>query len=263
MYQHLEVEQRGPVATVWMNRPERHNAFDEHLISELTAAFQSLGASDSVRALVLAGRGNSFSAGADVEWMRRAAGYDLDKNLNDARALAGMLRCIAETPKPTIARVHGAAIGGGMGLAAVCDIVIASTAAVFATSEVRLGLIPSAIGPYVVRAIGPRQAARYFLTGERLSAAVAERIGLAHAVVAPEALDDQVRQITDALLLGGPKAQQAAKELLGVVSHSTLNDELVEETAQRIARIRGTAEAREGIQAFLQKRPANWVARES
>jgi methylglutaconyl-CoA hydratase len=263
MYQHLEVEQRGPVATVWMNRPERHNAFDEHLISELTAAFQTLGASESVRALVLAGRGASFSAGADADWMRRAAAYEFDKNLDDARALAGMLRCIAETPKPTIARVHGAAIGGGMGLAAVCDIVIASTAAVFATSEVRLGLIPSAIGPYVVRAIGPRQAARYFLTGERLSAAVAERIGLAHAVVAPEALDDQIRQITDALSLGGPKAQQAAKELLAMVSHRTLNDELVEETAQRIALIRGTAEAREGIQAFMQKRPANWVARES
>jgi methylglutaconyl-CoA hydratase len=263
MYRHLEVDQRGPVATVWMNRPDLHNAFDEHLISELTAAFRTLGANESVRAVILGGRGKSFSAGADVEWMRRAAAYDFDKNLNDARALAAMLRCIAETTKPTIARVHGAAIGGGMGLAAVCDIVVASTTAVFATSEVRLGLIPSAIGPYVVRAIGARQAARYFLTGERISAAVAERIGLAHAVVAPEALDDQVRQIGHALLQGGPKAQQAAKELLGVVSHRGISDELVEDTAQRIARIRGTAEAREGTEAFMQKRPASWIAPES
>ena len=162
MFMHLEIELDGPVATIWMNRPDLHNAFDENLIAELTAACRALDDDDDVRVVVLAGRGRSFSAGADLNWMKRAASNGIYDNLDDARALARMLRALAEMRKPTIARVQGAALGGGMGLAAACDIAVASTKAVFATSEVRFGIIPSAISPYVLRAIGARQATSYF-----------------------------------------------------------------------------------------------------
>lgn len=256
----LEIQLEGPVATIWMNRPDLHNAFDETLIAELTAACIALDDDADVRVIVLAGRGKSFSAGADLNWMRRAANNGLDDNLNDARALAGMLRTLAEMKKPTIARVQGAALGGGMGLAAACDIAVASTKAVFATSEVKFGIIPSAISPYVLRAIGARQATRYFQTAERITADRAREIGLVHEVAEPEALDDKVAEIVAALLAGGPNAQAAAKDLIRAVANQPINHTLVEDTAHRIAHLRATPEAREGIGAFLDKRQPGWLA---
>jgi len=259
MFTTLEIQLNGPVATVWMNRPDLHNAFDETLITELTAAFMALDDDADIRAVVLAGRGKSFSAGADLNWMRRAANNGIDENLNDARALAKMLRTIAEMNKPTIARVQGAALGGGMGLASACDIAVASTKAVFATSEVKFGIIPSAISPYVLRAIGARQAYRYFQSAERIDAARAREIGLVHETVEPEQLDAKVQEIVDALLIGGPAAQAAAKELIRAVNNQPINDHVVEDTAHRIAHLRATPEAREGISAFLDKRQPNWM----
>lgn len=259
MFQTLEIERQNSVATIWMNRPDRHNAFDENLIAELTAAFQALETDESVRVAVLAGRGKSFSAGADLNWMKRAAGYTVEQNLADARQLATMLRTLAELRKPTIARVHGAALGGGMGLAAACDLCIASTAASFATSEARFGLIPATIGPYVLRAIGARQASRYFLTAERMDARRAWELGLAHELTEPDELDARIRDIVNALVAGGPQAQAAAKDLIHALADRPVDDALVENTAQRIARIRATPEAKEGLSAFLEKRPPNWM----
>ena len=258
-FQALEIELNGPVATLWMNRPDLHNAFDETLIAELTAACVALDGDDDIRVVVLAGRGKSFSAGADLNWMKRATNNGLSENLDDARALAGMLRTLAEMKKPTIARVQGAALGGGMGLASACDIAVASTKAVFATSEVKFGIIPSAISPYVLRAIGARQATRYFQSAERIDAVRAREIGLMHETVEPEQLDAKVQEIVASLLQGGPQAQAAAKNLIRAVNGQPVNDTLVEDTAHRIAHLRATAEAREGISAFLEKRPANWI----
>jgi methylglutaconyl-CoA hydratase len=259
MFMHLEIELDGPVATIWMNRPDLHNAFDQDLIAELTAACKALDHDDDVRVVILAGRGKSFSAGADLNWMKRAAENGIDDNLDDARALARMLRALAEMRKPTIARVQGAALGGGMGLAAACDIAVASTKAVFATSEVRFGIIPSAISPYVLRAIGARQAYRYFQSAERIDAARAREIGLVHETVDPEQLDTKVQEIVAALLQGGPLSQAAAKSLIRAVNNQPINDILVEETAHRIAHLRATPEAQEGIAAFLDKRQPNWI----
>jgi methylglutaconyl-CoA hydratase len=259
MYETLEILRDGGVATIWMNRPDVHNAFNETLIAELTAACTALDADESVRVVVLAGRGKSFSAGADLNWMRRAADASVEENLQDARKLAGMLRTLAEMGKPTIARVHGAALGGGMGLASACDICLAGTGAVFATSEVKFGIIPSAISPYVLRAIGARQATRYFQSAERISAARALELGLAHEVAAPDALDAKLAEIVTALLQGGPKSQAASKDLIRAVADRPIDDALVEDTARRIATLRATPEAREGLAAFLDKRPAAWV----
>lgn len=258
-YETLEIERAGAVATVWMNRPQVHNAFNETLIAELGAAWAALDADDAVRVVVLAGRGRSFSAGADLAWMQRAGAASEDANLADAGRLAGMLRGLAELSKPTVARVHGAALGGGMGLAAACDLCVAGSGAVFATSEVRLGLIPAAIGPYVIRALGERQAYRYFLTAERIDARRAAALGLAHEAVEADALDTRVRDLCDALLLGGPQAQRAAKALIRAVAKRPVDDALVADTAHRIATLRATPEAREGLDAFLAKRPAAWV----
>ncbi|PKO41892.1 MAG: enoyl-CoA hydratase [Betaproteobacteria bacterium HGW-Betaproteobacteria-4] len=258
-FQTLEIHLTGPVATIWMNRPELHNAFDETLIAELTAACIALDEDKEVRVVILAGRGKSFSAGADLNWMKRAANNGLDDNLNDARALAHMLRVLAEMKKPTIARVQGAALGGGMGLAAACDIAVASTKAVFATSEVKFGIIPSAISPYVLRAIGARQAYRYFQSAERIDAVRAREIGLVHEAIEPESLDTKVQEIVGSLLQGGPLSQAAAKDLIRAVSGRPINDTLVDDTAHRIAHLRATPEAREGIAAFLDKRQPNWI----
>ena len=258
-FQALQIELTGPVATIWMNRPDLHNAFDEILIAELTAACIAIDEDKDVRVVILAGRGKSFSAGADLNWMKRAANNGLDDNLNDARALANMLRTLAEMKKPTIARVQGAALGGGMGLASACDIAIASTKAVFATSEVKFGIIPSAISPYVLRAIGARQASRYFQSAERIDANRAREIGLVHETVEAEALDAKVQEIVSALLQGGPLAQNAAKGLIRAVDGKTVNQTLVEDTAHRIAHLRASPEAREGIAAFLDKRQPNWI----
>lgn len=256
--QSFELEARDRVAWVWMNRPETHNAFDDVMIAELTDVFTKLGADDAVRAVVLGGRGKSFSAGADLKWMKRAAAYTATENLRDARAMAHMLQTIDRLPKPTVARVQGAAMGGGVGLTAVCDIAIASSAALFATSEGRYGIIPATISPYVIGAIGARAARRIFLTAERFDAEEARRIGLVHEVCAPETLDERVGRIVDALLAAGPKAQGAAKDLIRDVSYRNVDSSLIEDTAQRISSLRSTPEAREGIEAFLRKRKPAW-----
>lgn len=259
MYQTITLEKSEAVATVWMNRPQMHNAFNAELVGELDDACAAVHADQTLRVLILAGRGRSFSAGADLGWMKAAGEACFEDNLADARRLAGMLCRLATLRVPTVARVHGAAIGGGMGLASACDICIASSAAVFATSEVRLGLTPATISPYVIRAIGERQAGRYFLTGERIDAARARELGLVHEVSAPDAIDEIVACTVDALLLGGPAAQAAAKRLIAEVANRVVDDPLQEHTARRIAEIRATPEAREGLSAFLGKRAAGWV----
>ncbi|QQS53071.1 MAG: enoyl-CoA hydratase/isomerase family protein [Candidatus Competibacteraceae bacterium] len=255
----LEIQYDGAVATLWMNRPELHNAFNPQLIADLSAACRALDADHAVRVVILAGRGKSFSAGADLNWMKAAAQMSVEENLEDARRLAAMLRTLAELRKPTIARVHGAALGGGLGLAAACDLCVAATGAVFATSEVRFGIIPATIAPYVIRAIGQRQASRYFQTAERIAAQRALEIGLVHEVAMPEELDARVRQLADALLQGGPQAQAEAKDLIRVVAGQSMSDALMEDTARRIAARRATPEAREGLAAFLEKRSPAWI----
>ncbi len=259
MFETLEIDITAGVATVWMNRPEVHNAFNAQLIDDIANACRLLDGDPAVRVMVLAGRGKSFSAGGDLNWMKAAGEASLEDNLKDAQKLAGMLRTLAEMHKPTLARVHGAALGGGMGLASACDICVASDKAIFATSEVRFGLIPATIGPWVIRAIGERQACRYFQTAERISAARARDLGLAHEVVAPEELDAKVQELVVALLQGGPLALSAAKDLIRAISRQPVSDALVADTARRIATLRATPEAREGLSAFLEKRPANWV----
>jgi methylglutaconyl-CoA hydratase len=255
----LKIERRGACAWVWMSRPELHNAFDETLIAELTDAFRRLDADPAVRAIVLAGEGKSFSAGADLNWMKRQGEASFESNLDDARRLAALFRTISLCTTPTIARVHGAALGGGMGLASACDICIASTKAQFATSEVRFGIVPAAISPYVVRAIGERQAYRYFQTAERIPAERARELGLVHEVAELDELDDRVQQIVETLLAGGPLAQAAATDLIRAVAGKPVDDAVVEDTARRIAGLRATAEAKEGLSAFIDKRSPAWA----
>ena len=259
MYETLEIERAGKVATIWMNRPAVLNAFDEQLIAELAAACEELDLDASVRVVVLAGRGKHFSAGADLNWMKCASQFTHEQNVDDARKFAGMLRTLSEMSKPTIARVQGAALGGGTGLTAACDMAIASDDAVFSTSEVKFGIIPSAISPYVLRAIGPRHALRYFQSAERISADRALAIGLVGEVVPLAELDASIGKLVDALLQGGPQAQKAAKELIVAVNGKIIDKNISEETAQRIARQRATDEAKDGIAAFLEKRPPNWI----
>jgi methylglutaconyl-CoA hydratase len=248
------------VVRVTLNRPDLHNAFDDRLIAELTQALSRLGEDEGVRALVLTGAGKSFSAGADLNWMRRMAGYSDEENLADASALARLMQTLNELPKPTVARVNGAALGGGTGLVACCDIAIASDKASFGTTEARLGIIPAVIGPYVIAAIGPRQARRLMLTGERIPAMEAARIGLVHEVVPAEGLDAAVEVVLESLLKCGPNAIAAAKGLVRDLTGRPITAEIVDDTAQRIARLRATAEAREGIAAFLEKRRPAWLA---
>lgn len=259
-FQYLQLEQQQQVATVWINRAELHNAFNTHVIEELNQCFQSLSQRDDVRVVVLAGRGKSFSAGADLNWMKQAGEASQADNEADALKLAKMLQSLATLKQPTIARVQGVAFGGGMGLASACDICIASTDAKFATSEVRLGLAPSTISPYVIRAIGARQASRYFLTAERISAEQGKAIGLVHEVTAPEQLDSKIQEMVDTLLLGGPEAQSASKQLIQMVSQESLTEDLLVQTAQHIAHVRQGAEAKNGLQAFLNKQNPQWIA---
>lgn len=254
----LQTELQAGVATIRMNRPEVHNAFDDILIAELTGELSRLDHAQEVRVIVLAANGKSFSAGADLNWMKRMAQYSEAENLRDAVALAGLMRTLHGVHKPTVAKVQGAAFGGGVGLVACCDIAIAANEALFSLSEVRLGMIPSVISPFVVAAIGERSAHRYFLTAERFSAEEAKRIGLVHEVVAADRLDEAVGNIADHLLKGGPKALAAAKKLIADVGRHPLDDSLSEETARRIAAIRVGAEGREGIAAFLEKRKPDW-----
>ena len=255
----IEVDQSGAVAWVWMNRPAVHNALNESMIDELAETFLSVGEDPGVRVIVLSGRGKSFSAGGDVEYMKRQGSATRESNLANARALAEMFRIIAIAPKPTIARINGAVMGGGLGFVCTCDIAIASSTAVFAASEVRLGLIPSTIAPYVLRAIGPRQARHLFLAGERIDAAQAQRIGLIHEIAEPEQLDSRLESIIHNLLAGAPDAQSAAKALIEDIADQPITRDLMEETAVRIADIRSRPEAIEGLGAFLEKRPPDWV----
>lgn len=258
-YQFLQLEHRDQVAYIWLNRPELHNAFNTQVIEELHHCFTQLNERDDVRVVILAGRGKSFSAGADLNWMKHAGQASQAENEADALKLATMLHSLATLKQPTIARVHGIAFGGGMGLASACDICIASTDAKFATSEVRLGLAPSTISPYVIRAIGVRQASRYFLTAEHISAEQALNIGLAHEIAAADELDHKVDEIVQALLLGGPEAQTASKQLIQLVDQKQLTQELLLQTAQHIAHVRQGSEAKEGLNAFLNKQSPTWI----
>ena len=258
-YQFLQLEQQQQVATVWINRAELHNAFNTTVIEELYDCFQQLNGRDDIRVVILAGRGKSFSAGADLNWMKQAGQASQSDNEADALKLAKMLQSLATLKQPTIARVQGIAFGGGMGLASACDICVASTDAKFATSEVRLGLAPSTISPYVIRAIGARQASRYFLTAERISAEQALQIDLAHEVTTPELLDVKVDEIVQALLLGGPEAQAASKQLIQMVNQQSVDESLLLKTAQHIAHVRQGSEAKNGLNAFLNKQSPAWI----
>lgn len=257
---YIEIEQDDGCATLWLNRPERHNALNAALIAELHHAIDEVASRPAVRALVLAGRGASFCAGGDLEWMRANAEAPIEQNLQDARQLGFMLRTLANCPKPTIARVHGAALGGGLGLASACDLVIASASAQFGATETRLGLSPSSIAPYVSAAIGERAARAWFLLGERLGAQEVQRLGLVHKVVEPEALDSALQGLLATLRLGAPQAQQHSKwllgELRGLPSRSL---EQLEECARSLASVRAGAEAREGIEAFFEHRQPAWT----
>ena len=254
----LEQVDDDGVAWVTLTRPEVHNAFDDTLIAELSAVLGGFASDERVRAVVLGAQGRSFSAGADLNWMQRMAGYSERENLDDALSLAALMRRLYELPKPTLALVQGSTYGGGVGLVACCDIAIAAETANFCFSEVRLGLIPAAIGPYVIAAMGERAVRRYFLTAETFSAREAMRFGLVHDVVPDEALRDIGRRVIKALLRGGPNAQVAAKDLILTIAGRSLDD-LSEETAKRIARLRVSEEGREGIAAFLEKRKPGWL----
>jgi methylglutaconyl-CoA hydratase len=260
MYQNILTEIDGGVGIITLNRPERHNAFDDALIGELSAAIDFMAVEPAVRVLIISSVGKSFCAGADLNWMKRAAGYSSEENLRDSRALAEMLRRLAQCPKPTIARIQGPAYGGGVGLVACCDVAIATFDAAFALTEVKLGIIPAVISPHVIAAIGERYARRYMLTAERFSAAEAYRIGLLHEMVADDtALDEAVGEIVDTLLKNGPRALAECKELVAAVAWKPLSPDVIEDTAQRITRLRASAEGREGMTAFLEKRKPNWI----
>jgi methylglutaconyl-CoA hydratase len=258
-YQTLEIQQEQAVATVWLNRPDVRNAFNETSIAELTQAFRALDADASVRAVVLAARGAAFCAGADLNWMKKMAGYSREENLADAAGLAAMLRAIHDCGKPVLARVQGDCYAGGMGLATACDIVVAADAASFCLSEVKLGLIPATISPYVIRAMGAQAARRYFITAERFSAAAAQRMGLVHECVPADALDETVGMLLKSLLAASPDAVAAAKRLVNDVAGQPLTDALVQDTVVRIADIRASEQGREGVRSFLEKRKPSWL----
>ncbi len=258
-YETLAVALQHGVAVVTLNRPDLHNAFNEILIAELTELLNVLDSDDEVRVVMLAGSGKSFCAGADLNWMKKMAGYGPAENLADAQALALMLRTLNGLSKPTVARVQGAAYGGGVGLTACCDIAIAAIEASFALSEAKLGLIPATISPYVIEAIGARQARRYFLTGERFDAAEAYRIGLVHDIVPIAELDNRVNEVLGKLMLAGPRAQMECKALIRGVAHRPIDAGVIGGTAEHIAAVRASPEGREGVAAFLDKRAAAWV----
>lgn len=255
----IDVAVRNGIGILTLNRPEVHNAFNETMIAELTEALQQLGADDGVRAIVLTGNGASFCAGADLNWMKKMAAYSRAENLADASALARMLQTLNDVPKPTVARIHGATYGGGVGLTACCDIAIAAAEATFALSEAKLGLIPATISPYVIEAIGARQARRYFLTAERFEAAEAFRLGLVHDIVPIAQLDDRINEVLGTLLLVGPHAQRECKALIRAVAHRPIDARVIAGTVRHIATVRASPEGKEGVAAFLGKRPAAWI----
>lgn len=258
-FETLEITLNHRVAVIWLAREAVRNAFNEVLIAELTAAFNQFGRDDEVHAIVLAAQGKAFCAGADLDWMRRMAGYSNAENQADAMKLATMLRTIYECPKPVIARVHGDAYAGGVGLVAACDISVASLNANFCLSETKLGLIPATIGPYVLRAMSANVARRYFLTAEKFNAAEAFRIGLVHETTSAEELDSKVNEILGALMLTSRSAVTESKRLVRDFTARPIDDALVADTARRIADIRTTPDGREGVRSFLEKRKPQWV----
>jgi methylglutaconyl-CoA hydratase len=256
----LEVTRQDGVARVTLNRPELRNAFDDALIGKLSQAFAELAVDRSVRVIVLAGNGPAFCAGADLNWMKRMAGYSYEENLADAKGLADMLAALDRLPKPTIARVHGPVFAGGTGLVAACDIAVGTPEAKFCLSEAKLGLSPATISPYVIRAMGERLARRYFLTAEVFDAQEAYRIGMLSLLVPAGELDAAVAELVKHLLAGGPQSHAKIKALIRDVAGRRPDDAVAAETAKRIAEIRGSAEGREGIAAFLEKRKASWCS---
>ncbi len=258
-YDTLTIDTAGSIATVTLNRPEVRNAFNEQAIAELTAAFTALGQVDGIRVIVLAANGTAYCAGADLNWMKKMAGYSEEENRADAMQLANMLRIIYACPKPVVAKVHGDCFGGGVGLLAACDIAIAADDAHFCLSEVKLGLIPATISPYVIKAMGENAARRYFLTAERFNAREALRIGLVHDIATAATLDGQVDAIASALAANSPNAVRQAKALVSDIAGQPVTDTLIADTAHRIAQIRASGEGREGVAAFLEKRKPAWL----
>jgi methylglutaconyl-CoA hydratase len=259
----LKVEKKDGIARVTLDRPDLRNAFDDELIAALTKAFEQVGADAGVRVVILAGNGPAFCAGADLNWMKRMAKYGYDENLADAEALALMLATLDRLPKPTIARVHGPVFAGGTGLVAACDIAVGTPQAKFCLSEAKLGLSPATISPYVIRAMGEREARRYFLTAEVFDAAEAFRIGLLSLLVSPSELDSSIDELITHLMAGGPQAHRKIKELIRAVAGRPVDDALAADTAKRIAEIRVSPEGREGIASFLEKRKAAWCSKKS
>lgn len=255
----LSVTVQDQVARITLTRPEVRNAFNAEVIAQIKSAFEAVGTRDDVRCVVLAAEGPAFCAGADLNWMRRMADYTRDDNLADASELAAMLRAIYECPQPTIARVQGDVYAGGMGLVAACDMAVSVDSAHYCLSEVKLGLIPATISPYVIRAMGARAAHRYFLTAERFSAQEAYRIGLVHEVTSAEVLDVKMNELTQALVSASPNATRVCKKLVQDVAEREVNDALVRMTVEGIADIRASSEGKEGVQSFLQKRKPNWL----
>ncbi|RTL40470.1 MAG: enoyl-CoA hydratase/isomerase family protein [Burkholderiales bacterium] len=256
---YLLIHTDSPIARVTLNRPDVRNAFNEGLIAELTAAFTTLGQRPDLRAIVLAAEGKAFCAGADLNWMKAMAGYSWDENHADATRLADMLWSIYSCPLPVIARVQGDVYAGGVGLVACADVVVAVDTAGFCLSEAKLGLLPATIGPYVVKALGEQASRRYFVTAERFSAAEAHRLGLVHEVVAADALDAKVAEITTALTANGPAAVRACKQLVKDVASREITPALRDDTARRIADIRASTEGRDGVQSFLNKAKPSWL----
>ncbi len=255
----LKISRDGHVARVTLNRAQVRNAFNDAVIAELTAAFSELSQDPTLRAIVLAAVGKAFCAGADLNWMKAMAGYSWEENHADAAKLAEMLWTIYRCPVPVIARVQGDVYAGGVGLVAVCDIVVASDTAGFCLSEAKLGLLPATISPYVVRAMGEQAARRYFVTAERFSAAEAHRLGLVHELTTPETLDEKVDELLAALVANSPTAVRACKRLVQDVAHAPITADLRDDTARRIADIRASSEGREGVQSFLNKRKPGWL----
>jgi len=247
------------VAWVRLNNPDRHNAFDDQIIGQLTEAFAGVAVNPNVRVMVLGSEGKSFSAGADLGWMKRMASYSYEENLRDAGALALMLKTLNYMPQPTIARVQGAAFGGAVGLVSCCDMAVAASAANFSLSEVKIGLVPATISPYVIAAIGQRAARRYFVTAERFNAHRALQLGLVDEVVDAEQLDQEVDRLVEAVLANGPEAVIAAKQLVFDVAGKPIDQQLIDSTCESIAAIRVSAQGQEGLQAFLQKRKPHWL----
>ncbi len=257
-----EIDGRG-VATLTLCRPQQHNAFDDDIIAAISAQLDQLAGDDSIRLLVLAAEGKSFSAGADANWMRRMAGYDYQHNLRDAQALASMLEKLQNFPQPTIARVQGAAYGGGVGLVSCCDFAIGGERASFCLSEVKIGLIPATISPYVMAAIGPRAARQYFISAEAFDAEQANQLGLLSHCVASEELDAAVESLCTRLLKNGPAAMREAKRLCLDYQDAEVSPALVADSCERIAKLRVSPEGQEGLGAFLEKRQPQWAAGEN